>query len=70
MSAFRQGVIAWGRRPGINVELSGSDEAGLNRPCAVQQRPVRVDRSAVTEILGALNPHDHAVLFAFSVIAA
>jgi mRNA-degrading endonuclease toxin of MazEF toxin-antitoxin module len=58
------------RFPWTCVELSGWDEAGLNRPCAVQHRLVQVDRCAVTEILGALNPYDHSVVCAWSPIAA
>ena len=56
--------------PAIHAELSGWDEAGLNRPCAVQQRLVRVDRFVITEILGALNPYDTSVVFGQRPIAA
>jgi hypothetical protein len=57
------------RCPWRYLELSGWDEAGLSRPCAVQQRRVQVDR-VVTEILGVLNPYDHSMVFAWSPIAA
>jgi hypothetical protein len=56
--------------PRLYVELSDWDEAGLNRPCAVQQRLVRVDRSSVSEILGKLDPYDHSVVFGLWPIAA
>jgi hypothetical protein len=50
------------RRPTVDVELTGWEQAGLSRPSAARRTVVRVARCKVSEILGELTLDDAQIV--------
>jgi hypothetical protein len=50
-------------RPAVYQEVTSLSEAGLSRPSGVHKRPVVIDRSRVSTVLGRLGTADYMSLF-------